>query len=273
LERILKVRAAALQQFGENAIPADKPLAELEDTLVPLYLLHRYQTEAAAKELGGLDYRYALRGDGQMVTQMIDPAAQQKALDALLETLSPETLTLPESLLRILPPRPPGYPRTQESFPAQTGVAFDPGGATAAAANITLSLLFDPQRASRLVEYHARDARNPALAQVIQAVVSSTWKATPASGLAASTQAVTQAAVVEALLGLAANKEASAEARAIAREQAVALHQFLSQAGSKDRAIATAAVARIDQFLKDPDKFQPAAAPPVPPGQPIGEEE
>jgi hypothetical protein len=273
LERILKVRAAALQQFGENAVPVGKPLAELEDTLVPLYLLHRYQTQAAAKELGGLDYRYALRGDGQMVTQIVDPAAQQKALTALLKTLSPETLTLPESLLRIFPPRPPGYPRTQESFLAQTGVAFDPGGATEAAANITLSLLFDPQRASRLVEYHLRDPRNPSLAQVIQAVVSSTWKATQAGGLAAGTQAITQAAVVEALLGLAANKEASAEARAIAREQAVALDSFLSQPGAKDHAVAAAALARIDQFLKDPDKFTPAAAPAVPPGQPIGDEE
>ena len=273
LERILKVRAAALQQFGENAVPAGQPLAELEDTLVPLYLLHRYQTEAAAKELGGSNYRYALRGDGQIVTQMIDPAEQQKALDALLKTLSPETLTLPESLLRILPPRPPGYPRTRESFAAQTGVAFDPGGATEAAANITLSLLFNPQRASRLVEYHLRDPRNPALAQVIQAVISSTWKATPATGLAAATQSITQAAVVEALLGLAANKDASVEARAIAREQAVALRQLLSQQSSKDHPIRTAAIARIDLFLTDPEKFTPAPAPPVPPGQPIGDDE
>ncbi len=91
-------------------------MAEIEDTLVPLYLLHRYQTEAAAKEVGGLNYRYALRGDGQMVTEIVSAANQQKALDALLKTLAPTTLTLPESLLKILPPRPPGYPRTLESF-------------------------------------------------------------------------------------------------------------------------------------------------------------
>ncbi len=110
LNRILKVRAAALARFGEDAIQPDRPLSELEDTLVPLYLLHRYQTEAAAKEIGGLDYRYALRGDGELVTNIVDPANQQKALDAVLKTLAPETLTLPESLLRILPPRAFGYP-------------------------------------------------------------------------------------------------------------------------------------------------------------------
>ncbi len=94
LERILTVRAAALSQFGEDAIPMGLPMAEIEDTLVPLYLLHRYQTEAAAKEVGGLNYRYALRGDGQMMTEIVSPANQKKALDALMKTLSPTTLTL-----------------------------------------------------------------------------------------------------------------------------------------------------------------------------------
>ena len=86
-----------------------------------------------------------------------------------METLSPQTLTLPESLLKILPPRPEGYPRTQESFAGHTGVTFDPGGAAEAATEITLGLLFNPQRASRLVEYHARDAQNPGLQDVIEA--------------------------------------------------------------------------------------------------------
>ena len=119
LNRILAVRSAALQRFGENAIQPGQPMALLEDTLVPLYLLHRYQTQAAAKEIGGLDYRYALRGDGQLVTEIVPAAAQRQALDAVLKTISPETLTLSESLLKILPPRPPAYPRTQESFPCE----------------------------------------------------------------------------------------------------------------------------------------------------------
>jgi hypothetical protein len=160
LDRILTIRAAALSQFGENAIPMGLPMAEIEDTLVPLYLLHRYQTEAAAKEVGGLNYRYALRGDGQMVTEIVSPANQKHALNALLKTISPSTLTPPESLLKILPPRPPAYPRTPESFTAHTGLTFDPESAAEAAAEVTVSLLFNPQRASRLVEYHAHDTQN-----------------------------------------------------------------------------------------------------------------
>ena len=125
-------------------------MAQLEQTLVPLYLFHRYQTEAAIKEIGGLDYRYKLRGDGLPDPSIVDPAEQKKALAAVLKTLEPETLTLPESLLEMLPPVPPGYPRTRESFPSHTGLTFDPIAAAESAADLTLTVLLDPARASRL---------------------------------------------------------------------------------------------------------------------------
>jgi hypothetical protein len=276
LNRILKVRAAALARFGEDAIQPDRPMSELEDTLVPLYLLHRYQTEAAAKEIGGLDYRYAVRGDGELVTKIVDPANQQKALDAVLKTLAPETLTLPESLLRILPPRAFGYPRTRESFEGHTGLTFDPAGAAESAAGLTLTLLFDPQRASRLVEYHARNSANPGLNQVIEAVFQATWKAPRATGLAAEIQHVTEASAVEHLLALAANPTASAEARAQARAEALSLRSWLSARSAEnpeEKAVRTAAIARIEAFEKNPEKFTPATDVVAPPGQPIGDDE
>ena len=278
LDRILKVRSAALTRFGENAIQAHMPMTELEDTLVPLYLLHRYQTEAAAKEIGGLDYRYALRGDGELVTQIVDPANQQKAISAVLKTLSPETLTLPESLLRILPPRAFGYPRTIESFSGHTGLTFDPDGAAESAAAVTLKLLFAPERASRLVEYHSRNAANPGLTQVIEAVFQSTWKAPRATGLAAETQRITELAALEHLLALAANHSASSEARALARSEALALRFWMSapaKAGvaPEEKAARAAAIARIDAFAKDPEKFMPVTDVAAPPGQPIGDDE
>ncbi|MFZ0774135.1 MAG: zinc-dependent metalloprotease [Candidatus Sulfotelmatobacter sp.] len=276
LDRILKIRAAALARFGENAIPSHTPMAELEDTLVPLYLLHRYQTEAAAKEIGGLDYRYALRGDGQMVTAIVDPANQQKALDAVIKTLAPETLTLPESLLRILPPRPPAYPRTNESFAGHTGLTFDPSGAAEAAAALTLKLLFDPDRGSRLVEYHARDASNPGLAEIIEAVFRATWKAPRVTGLGSEIQRVTEVSTLEHLLALAVNHTASAEARALARSEALDLRSWMSATAAEtpaEKALRAAAIARIDAFEKDPEKFTPASDVPVPPGQPIGDDE
>ena len=276
LDRILQVRNAALTQFGENAIPMGRPWSEIEDALVPLYLMHRYQTEAAAKEVGGLNYRYALRGDGQMVTEIVSPANQQKALYELLKTISPSTLTLSESLLKILPPRPPGYPRTLESFAGHTGLTFDPDAATESATEITLGLLFNPQRASRLAEYHARDAQYPSLQEVIEATISATWKAPTAHAMQAKTLRITRSEVTEHLLALAANNAASVDARTIARAEVLSLRSWIgtvSAASSEDKALNTTTLARIDLFLKDPEKFVPAPPPPVPPGQPIGDDQ
>src|ERR1700689_5319189 len=104
LTRILKIRASALARFGENAIPMGTPLAQLKETLVPLYLMHRYQTEASTKIIGGLNYRYQLRGDGQMNAEIVSPDEQRKALRAVVATLSAQTLTLPEPLLKLFPP-------------------------------------------------------------------------------------------------------------------------------------------------------------------------
>ena len=275
LDRVLAVRAAALQHFGPNAIPVGTPMSQLADVLVPLYLMHRYQTEAAAKEIGGLDYRYAVRGDGQEVTAIVSPAAQRKALTAVLRTLSPEMLTLPEPLLRLLPPVAPGYPRTRESFAAFTGLAFDPVAAAQSAADLTLALLFNPERASRLVEYHARDAANPGLDEVLSGVLKATWQAPRASGLAAETQSAVESATLESLLGLAASSQASPEARAIARLQVATLKAQLTPASTLSRerqAHRAAALARIAEFERDPTKFVPAPPVEAPPGMPIGED-
>jgi len=276
LERILKIRSAALARFGENAIPSHTPMAELEDTLVPLYLLYRYQTEAAAKEIGGLDYRYALRDDGQLVTRIVDSADQQKALRAVLQTIAPENLALPESLLSLLPPRPPGYPRTIESFAGHTGLTFDPAGAAEAAAALTFKLLLDPERASRLVEYHARNNAGPSLTQVIEAVFQATWKAPRATGLQGEMQRITETSALEHLLVLAANQKASPEARALARAEALSLRSWMSATTaqpSEEKAMRAAAIARINAFEKDPEKFTPASDVAIPPGQPIGDDE
>ncbi len=269
LDRVLNVRAAALRQFGVNAIPVGTPMSQLADVLVPLYLLHRYQTEAAAKEIGGLDYRYALRGDGQEVTAIVAAGDQRKAIAAVLRTLTPETLTLPEPLLKLLPPVPPGYPRTRESFAAFTGLPFDPVAAAESAADLTLVLLFDPQRASRLVEYHARDAGNPGLDEVLSGVLKTTWQAPRASGLAAEVQSAVETATLESLLGLAASNQTLPQARAIARFEVVRLKTQLT-ASTDRQAHRAAALARIAEFEKDPAKFTPAPPVTAPPGMPIG---
>ncbi len=282
LERILAVRAAALKRFGENAIKPGTPLSQLADTLVPLFLFHRYQTEAAIKLIGGLDYRYNLRGDNQPGPQIVPLKDQDAALDAVLKTLSPETLTLPESILKLIPPVPPGFPRTRESFPSETGLTFDPIATAEAAADLTLQVLFDPARASRLLQYHMRDTadgtKGPSL-RVMMEKVSKTTAERPESGhsISSEVERAVEFRGLEAMLSLAVNPVAGSQARAIARYHIADLHhQWTSTPAPTDSAEAihrTAMIDRINDFLRDPAKFVPAKPIEVPPGMPIGDDE
>jgi hypothetical protein len=273
LTRILKIRAAALSRFGENAIPMGAPMAQLEQTLVPLYLMHRYQCEAAIKIIGGLDYRYQLRGDGQMNAAIVSPEEQRKALRAVVSTLSPETLTLPEPLLRLFPPEPPGFDRTRESLPAKTGLTFDPVAAAESAADLTLTTLFDPQRAARLIEYHAR-ASAPSLNEVIDAALLASRppprssKSTRAA-LRDEVQSAVYARAIEALLTLAANPKTSVAARAVVYAK---LDQ-VKRRGDANSPLDTYLGHRIQQLQSDPAKFVVAKPIEAPPGMPIGNDE
>jgi len=275
LERVMNIRAAALARFGENAIRVGTPVAQLEDTLVPLYLLHRYQTEAAIKEIGGLDYRYQIRGDGSPGPAIVTPADQKRALKAVLKTLTPDFLTLPEALLEQLPPRPPELERTAESLPSATGLTFDPVAAAECAADLTLSGLFDAERAARLLQYHARDSRNPSLlGDVIDTALATTKPAkaaanAPTGSLAALIQDAVYERTVEALLTLAADPKAAAEVRAVVYAKLLALREATDPANSTQVYLRH----RIDLFDHDPKEFMPAPPVPAPPGMPIGDEE
>jgi hypothetical protein len=138
LARVLAVRRAALQRLGENAVRRGAPLATIEETLVPLYLHHRYQTEAAVKLVGGVTYSYALRGDGQPPPTPVPAAAQLAALDAVLGTLDPAALTLPRGLLAAIPPRPYTFDAHRELFDRWTGLTFDAVSPAAAAAGMSV---------------------------------------------------------------------------------------------------------------------------------------
>ncbi len=275
LNRVLAIRQAALARFGPDAIKEHTPMAELEETLVLTYLFHRYQTEAAAKEIGGLQYEYNLRGDGQPNPTLVDAANQQKALTAVLKTLTPEALTLPENLLAILPPKPPAFPRNQESFPSHTGLTFDPLAAAESGADLTLTLLCDPERASRLVEYAARTPSIPSLNTVLEGI--STTTAQRPSGLAAETARAVEFRGIEAMLSLALNPTASTQARALTQAHLNALvarwTAEQTPADPSEAAHRHAMVQRIQAAEHDPEKFTPAKTTPAPPGMPIGDDD
>jgi hypothetical protein len=272
LNRIMQVRAAALRRFGENNIREGAPLATLEDVLVPIYMFHRYQVEAASKLIGGMDYTFALRGDGELPTQIVAPAEQRRALAAVLATLKPEVLALPDPLLKIIPPRPPEYPRGREHFKIQTSPAFDALGPAESAAQHVLQFLFNPERAARLVEFHARDSASPGLDEVIDAMLKATWKSSHPAGYNGQIANTVDDVVLYDLMALAANDHATDEVRAIASLKLNELKNWLNapQNEIQDQAHIFFAFIQIELFEKDPKRID--LTPPVEPpdGQPIG---
>jgi hypothetical protein len=275
LRRIMLVRAAVMKHMGENAIREDAPLATIEDVLVPIYLLHRYQVEAASKSIGGMDYTFALRGDGQIPLHIVAPAEQRRALATVLETVKPEALLLPESLLNIIPPRPPEYERGREDFRIHTSPVFDALAPAEAAAQISLQPLFNAERAARLVEFHARNAANPGLDEILERVLKASWKAPPGSGYYAEISRVVDNIVLTDLINLSADASATNQVRAIASQQLADLRRWLGTAiaaasNREQRAHLAYAADQIERFQKDPHKVDltPPAVPPD--GPPIG---
>ena len=264
LNRMMKLRAAALGRFGENNIRPGTPMALLEESLVPLYLGHRYQVAAAVKTLGGLNYTYALRGDGQVIAELVPAAAQKAALEALLATITPEALTLPERVLKLIPPRPVGYARDRESFARHTGITFDAVAPAEAAASHTVGLMLHPDRASRLVQYHAREATQPGLSMVIEELLKRTVRSKKPEGLAGEVARAVDVVVVYHLMALASNERAASGARAAAMEAIKRL-----AAPAPQDAHQGFLHTMMKKFLDEPAKPTLAKPLEMPPGAPI----
>ena len=275
LGNVMKVRAAALRRFGENNIREGAPLATIEEVMVPIYMYHRYQVEAATKVIGGQDYTFSLKGKGDRNPQIVAPEEQRRALAAVLETIKPDALAVPESLLRLIPPRPAGYPRTREDFRISTQPVFDALAPAEAAADHVSGFLFNSERAARLVQFNARDARNPGLAEVIDRILAATWKAPAATGYASEIQHVVNAVVLHDLMTLAANERASNQVRAIASLKLEQLKTWLATqsrvaVNENRRAFVLYSIGQIKRFQDDPKKMNLTPPQNPPDGQPIG---
>lgn len=275
LQNVMKVRAAALAHFGEDNIQEGTSLAQLEDVLVPVYLYHRYQTEAVTKTIGGLNYTYAVRGDGQVPTSPVPAEQQRQALKLVLQTISPEFLAVPERIRKLIPPRPSGI-EPYEPFPAHTGLTFDPLGAAETSARLTISILLDPARAARLIQYHSENASNPALTEVIDALLNASWKSPVRTGDLAAVQRTVDDVVLSQLMTLASDDKASDEVRAAALLKLTELRAWLGQSGPAAadpqlKAHRLFAAAQIRKFEQEPASvLNPTPVLEPPPGQPIG---
>jgi len=274
LNRLMKVRRAALNRFDETVIKKDAPMATMEEALVPLYLYHRYAVEAAASAIGGQDYIYAIRGDDRVATRWV-PAAQQKAaIEALAVSLKPSELALPKAALQKIPPRPSGWGMHRELFTRYTGEVFDPISPAVAAADMTIGFILSPDRAARMVAQSALDPSLPGLNTVIDALRRATFGAEATTPYEQEIRRATARVLVERLMELAGNSPMP-QVRALATQRLVAFQNpavMGSAPSSGDTAAFGLIAADIKRFLERPlAPITTPAQPDPPPGAPIGD--
>ncbi len=273
LKNVMKVREKALNQFSENNIPSGMPMATLEDVLVPIYLYHRYQVEAVTKLVGGMNYTYALRGDGQTITKPLSKEQQVDALKEVITTIDPSVLLLPERILKLIPPRPSGYGPTRELFKKRTGLALDALSPAETAADLPISLLFNSQRMNRLAEYEIENG-GLGLNEMIQTLINSTWKAPRRKGMEALIQIQTEQILLTYLLAASVNTDNSFITRSVVQKALDDLKSFIV---TKKKTVIDytyngdllLALKRMDA----PADAKPTIHLPIPPGAPIGCEE
>ena len=281
LRHEMEVRRIALNQFGLDNVPVGTPLSLLEAKFLPLYLHHRYQLQAAVKSVGGLYYTYAVKtaagGPSPAEVQQVVPAARQRdALAAVLDTIKVEELTVPPRILQLIPPRAFGYEGgTQELFTKRTDPAFDPVTAAVVAADLAVSRLLEPHRAARLIQFHALDKANPDFREVVDALVTRTWRAAaPRDEYHAAVESAVQTLVVTRLMDLAADDNASSQVRAVATDYLRTIMQSDTGITVRDDAHSIhlrATHEDIERFLARPDAPRKRTPPPpTPPGDPIG---
>ncbi len=276
LERVLEIRQQALGRFGLGNIKTGAPTATLEEVLVPLYLSHRYQTEAVAKLLGGVEYNYSVKKEGVKGVEPVPAPLQEQALQALLQSLEPAVLRVPEHIIKLIPPRPPGYSRTRETFDSHTGVTFDPLAAAESAAGHSLGLLLHPERAARLSMQQALHPAQPGFHTVLQALMEKSWPQTFTTGYDGQLQKLVARLSLQQLLQLAAKNEAGTSTQGHALQAVYSLQkdlqQHLNTAPAQEQALYQWALQQIRRFEQEPETFKANLPLDLPPGSPIGSE-
>jgi hypothetical protein len=272
LPRIMDVRRFLIDGFDADAIQPGEPMFMLGNRFTTVYMLHRFTLGAALKTIGGMEFRYAVRGDETPPTRIKPASEQRRALELVMDALEPSDLAVPDDVMALMAPRPFGYFEDNRALGSAAGPAFDQIGVARMVASLVVGGILAPQRAARLVAFADRDPTLPTLEEVISTMVDRTWAA-PAREHAALKRVV-QRVVLDELIELASNGDATIEARAGAEWGLRRIARAIdgTQPGSTtEEAHYALALGDIQRFMDRRDagteRYEPTTAPR---GTPIG---
>jgi len=260
-ERTTRVRRLLVDRFSEEAIRPGEPMSMLNMRFAHVYLHHRYALEGVVKYVGGMDFTYALRGDGQTPTRVLPAAEQRRALRMVMAALSPGELAVPTRVAELIPPTPYGFDGSESWLGSAAGPAFDPLTLAGGLATEIVGNLLHRERAARLVLFHARDPGNPSLDEVLSTLVEGTWGAAAQGDAGARTlQRAVQRVVADALMDLGGDSRALPEVRAVTDLHLDGLRERIrgaSGGGAEDRGHRAAVLRDLDRYFAGED--DPAA--------------
>ena len=266
LDEIMAVRSVAINQFSMNQIPSGQPHSVLEDVFVPIYYLHRYQTEAATKMLGGQLYDYSIKGAKSGINKAVSSTDQRHALNSILNTLSPLRLHIPERVEALFPPRAFGYPRTRESFKSAMGLNFDPVTAAGSAASMTLDLLLNSARLNRIYWQQVSDPSQLSLDELLEKSAHMFNTAQASDRLTALNEYVLNL-YLRQIMAASVDKQSLPQVKSKLKDH---LYQWERWAKKYHKDMAAQYLDLLNQYWQSPDDFDRMETPELPDGSPIG---
>jgi hypothetical protein len=267
LNKLLKVRDLALKNIDLDNLVDGEPYDRIEDILVPIYMLHRYQIEAAAKAIGGVDYLYFVKNNNNDKVKFVDSKLQRKSLESLLSVLKPKNLVLPNNLFDILSPRSFRNPRTRENFVSNTGVTFDYINTSSSLINHTLTFLLNPERINRINQQNIFGDDILTLENYLAEISKSIFDNKKLNTYEESVNKNTSSLYLDHLFMAFNNSRTNDLSKSIILASIMdTMNNLSTNPNNYNRFL----INKIDGFLSNPDQYKPIEKTKIPDGSPIG---
>ena len=267
LNKLLNVRKIALNTIDLNHLKNNEPYSKIEDILVPVYLLHRYQIEATAKAIGGLKYQYFVKNNKSEKIKFVDNDLQIKSLESLISVIDPKNLTLPNDLISIITPRSFSNNRTRENFKSNTGVAFDYISASSSILNHTFNLLFNYQRVNRIVQQNMLNNNLISLDKYFDNIIDSLFNFNSSNTYEMELNKNSKSIILDYVFNLYSHPALYDNGRSIVLNKILKIKKELNSKNVFDILL----IKRINHFLDNPNEYNISQNYTIPDGSPIGD--